>query len=438
MTYRSPSPLQAPSRTQVRNPNIQRGGSGATERGDPLPPPDTDQLDPPPFAKKLAFAVGLLLVLASPIDAIAGVPRFNLLSLLVLCALYVAFVPGAAAQVFSVNPYVVSSTLLFLCLSLGVLETRVTDFATTKTIRFGLYWVVIPAMFYSIGSNTSLSRSLFYGIACAGVLQVFFVFFHYGSPTQLAKTTQQAGGRLGFEEQGPIGVARALGLAVVGFIFVIQRKVFSIGAIIAAVFLLLTMPYLFFSGTRTVMFALFLSIAAAAVIVLPLAKSSRMIILACLICLFIVFFALNFGGEDYLVKRFATVFQNFEEADNRTGRWLYTLRLISKFSVQDWIIGKGTADFAAVMAVFGTTTLDHPHNIFLELLYENGVLGVSVFIILLAFVGMGLLSLRHAPPEWRDLGFAAAVGFFFALVNAQASFDMSRNFWIDPCAHRQS
>jgi O-antigen ligase len=419
-----------PLRTHLRKPLARRDGKAAAEGNEALPSPGPDHVELPLFANAIAFLVGFLLVLAPTIDALAGVSRLNLLSLLLLFAMHVLLVPGAISQIFRVNPYMVCATLLLLCLAFGITETRAGSFAITKTVRFGLYWVVIASIFFSIGSRLSLSRSFFYGIACAGALHVVFLVFFYGSPTQLATITQDAGGRLGLEEQGPIGVARTLGLAVVGFIYIIQRKIASFTAIVASFFLLLTMPYLFFSGSRTVMFGLFLSMAAGAIFVLPFWKSNRIIFVTFFIFLFIIFFALNFGGEQFLMERFGTIFEHFEEADNRTLRWEYTLELIANFSLDHWLIGRGTADYAAVMAAFGSRGLDHPHNIFLELLYENGIIGVSIFIVLLLFVGKGLLALRQLSPEWRGLGFAAATGFFFALVNAQASFDISRNFWV--------
>jgi len=86
--------------------------------------------------------------------------------------------------------------------------------------------------------------------------------------------------------------------------------------------------------------------------------------------------------------------------------------------------GHGTGAFPAVL--FGRDMRLYPHNLFAELLFENGLPG---FLLLMLFILLTYRAARRLARRWEDARWLWLL-FVMALLNAQVSGDLPANEWI--------
>jgi O-antigen ligase len=100
-------------------------------------------------------------------------------------------------------------------------------------------------------------------------------------------------------------------------------------------------------------------------------------------------------------------------------------------------LGYGTGAFGPLIGL-GDTRI-YPHNIFLELWVENGILGLAIFVVFLAMVARRWRNGLSAAAQVAEAGEnrlrdilirTAGVQWFFALACAQFSGDLPQNPWI--------
>lgn len=63
------------------------------------------------------------------------------------------------------------------------------------------------------------------------------------------------------------------------------------------------------------------------------------------------------------------------------------LRLLNNiYDTKSWVFGMGPAASVSFVKIAGSTIAVHAHNIYVETLYRNGILGVILFLLLLFFL----------------------------------------------------
>ena len=121
------------------------------------------------------------------------------------------------------------------------------------------------------------------------------------------------------------------------------------------------------------------------------------------IVLFIIVFCLAaaFSGFSDAGNRILDFFVQWR-TEERIALWTDTLRLLSENSLQDWIFGHGIGSFRYHFEIFtktseASTSIYHvfPHNVFFQLIFENGLIGFSII-----FGGIAWLLLSL----WRGYG----------------------------------
>lgn len=104
---------------------------------------------------------------------------------------------------------------------------------------------------------------------------------------------------------------------------------------------------------------------------------------------------------------------------------IYSAEQAWNFFLNSPIIGHGTGSFKALV----NETLEYPHNIFLELGMENGLLMLSIFVGFIGYVFYNLVGQRNAAADQNDkyLFNTAVLIFLFGFFNAQFSGDIAHN-----------
>ena len=165
--------------------------------------------------------------------------------------------------------------------------------------------------------------------------------------------------------------------------------------ILAAMYLLLE------SSSRIAWLAFFSSIFLTSILFFKL----RRIIIG--IILFTIFscLAAAFSGFSDAGNRILDFFAHWR-TEERVALWTDTLRLLSENSLQDWIFGHGIGSFRYHFEIFtntseASTSIYHvfPHNVFFQIIFENGLIGFSIIIGGIAWL---LLSLWRGYSRLRD------------------------------------
>ena len=125
------------------------------------------------------------------------------------------------------------------------------------------------------------------------------------------------------------------------------------------------------------------------------------------IVLFIIIFCLAaaFSGFSDAGNRILDFFAQWR-TEERVELWTDTLRLLSENSLQDWIFGHGIGSFRYHFEIFtntseASTSIYHvfPHNVFFQIIFENGFIGFSIIFSGIAWL---LLSLWRGYSRLRD------------------------------------
>lgn len=127
-----------------------------------------------------------------------------------------------------------------------------------------------------------------------------------------------------------------------------------------------------------------------------------------------------------VVQRFELLFQEDKGASIDERAYYYKLAL--HLSRENSWHGYGTGSWALVMG--DGNTIAYPHNVLLETLFEQGIVGLIALVLFVAAVllsGIGQLLSRRSSP-WKDsIALGAYCSFLFAFMAAQTSGDIYDN-----------
>jgi O-antigen ligase len=134
------------------------------------------------------------------------------------------------------------------------------------------------------------------------------------------------------------------------------------------------------SSSRIAWLAFFSSIFLTSLIFFKL----KQILIGILVFIIIFCLAVAFSGFSDAGNRILEFFAQWR-TEERVALWSDTLRLLSENSLQDWIFGHGIGSFRYHFEIFtntseASTSIYHvfPHNVFFQIIFENGLIGFSI------------------------------------------------------------
>lgn len=168
-----------------------------------------------------------------------------------------------------------------------------------------------------------------------------------------------------------------------------------------ALTILADMYLLFESGSRIAWLAFFSSIILTALIFFRL----KQMLIGIVLFITISCLAVALSGFSDAGNRILDFFAQWR-TEERVALWADTVRLLSENSLPDWIFGHGIGSFRYHFEIFtntseASTSIYHvfPHNVFFQIIFENGLIGFSMI-----FWGVTwmLLSLWRGHSRLRD------------------------------------
>jgi O-antigen ligase len=394
------------------------------------------------FIKVPEFGAALLLVAAPAITGllelvVGEVPIKTLLVHLFFGVIFLIFFFQKGKSLGLLNPILVGSIFLGIWLAVGLIYTPDRTYGDFKTQRYFLenVFMILPAVvFYK--STWRVERFLKYVLFLGWLLCFYSVFWILT-------------GNLGNERLAPgsyqvIPFGRILALTILAAVALHylkrQKGVYKPTHLL---YLLLAFPLLIAAVTRGALLSLLV-----AIFVLMLIQGDRRYILTR-----IRRFAFIFGLLVlflFLVVPLLPDFARVRLVPGSDGWGSFGLRQMqlertTSLFLQSPLVGQGTGGFRAG----DETAFIYPHNIFAELLSENGIIGFGLFTVIL-FVGFGsaIRVLRKRPrpdyglsaAEWRYHKSCMSIMLAFSLLyfgNAQTSFDLPGNaglwFFLTAC-----
>ena len=307
----------------------------------------------------------------------------------------------------------------------------------TQNLSYGKYKVfwVLAFILVSFLFSPILIRHLYFFMICnLFFLLLYLVALHveYGNIDHVM--SEYGGVRLSMEDEndfGPISIGRYLVLNILNLVFLnyytfIYRKRFKYLLLTFSIILLgYVSIYIFFTGTRSPIIAFILAFFLYFVL---RPKSFRLRNFVSILGVFLIlgmsiYFVgkyINASGHDavdeFVVDRYDNPDIAFE------GRMVVFERAIKLISLDySLIIGEGAGNYGFLLTGISNIK-SFPHNIFLEILVENGFIALILFLYIIAQI-----CYRNLFMEFSSKYMYLIVIFYFMLINAQSSNDLVGN-----------
>jgi hypothetical protein len=271
-------------------------------------------------------------------------------------------------------------TLFCIQITIGILYTNAVNYGSYKVLLF--ISIVIPSLLIS-GLTLKLNKYIFVSI----IFLMLAVFNEFGSPLSILNDITPFY-RLGSEDNNSIVLSRGLGLGFISGLFLLKPELSKIKKIMIFMIIFLFFIYMILTGSKGPIIALLISL----IFYFLFNPYKKKIINNKYVLL--VFIMLGFLMVKYL-RLILSAF-DFTFIENRTKGGSFSSRLelyeilLNDFynsGVFNLLFGKGTGNYGFLFS--GMDQAEYPHNMILEVLYENGIIGL---IILLTIIFVLLIS----------------------------------------------
>ena len=342
--------------------------------------------------------------------------------------------PSYFIRIFNA-PYLLMAVLILL-LFLGVTYTSAPIYGWQKSSRFAVFASLMylsPILFIAVKSD--FNKILWILLIIGVLVAVVTIIMPHSAVVQ-----ERAEQRAGFLEAGPLETAEKIAIAgLVAFCFIVfqdsKKSLKIIGGIITPICLL----GMVLTGARGSLFAMVLCCAVAPLI-LGRQVSKKWIIPGVLVVVLGMGYALTAAGgvAEMSVERISRLWSQEggikTVAETRLPLYSWTLSNIPDSP----IFGHGTGSYAVDKE--GVDQRTYPHNTILELLYENGLIGASVFV---AFVYLAYRKWKQSrrcildylgDTQMYAFSSISVLLFIFAFLQAMKSNDIEGNRFMFFCA----
>ena len=281
-------------------------------------------------------------------------------------------------------------TLLLIFASISLMWTRAPIYGEYKISLFLLMFISFIPSIIIINKNILEFNRLY---LLTSLVMLTIIIFLYGSPLFLSNSLGRyyrfdAGGTM-----NPIILAKYLGVLSIVFFFnfIYENKLLL--RVIYFFAMVLSLIYILYTGSKGPLFSFL------AVLISILYVERNKLKVKFLVLIPMLVFSL------YLIPQINTYVNDFISSDFFDSRFLrsegsytvrsdaqlLTLESYSNTFITDKLIGLGIGDYGYLNQHHDE--IDYPHNSFLEILYELGLVGIILFAISLVILGRNFFSI---------------------------------------------
>lgn len=373
------------------------------------------------------FGIGVFIQLSMPMTDLYQIPNVRGIFFgFIIAAFIFLFLTGVSIRVGS--SLLVSYLALSTFLALGILYSRAPVYGTNKAIMTVAYFWALGTVIYNLVDDISSAKLFLKGLVVGGVLLIGITALTFGNPIDMIRGANRFF-RLRFGEEGnPILLARHLALAITVFTTYVAMRRRWIDILWCLPLSSLAFMYLIATGSKGPLVALIASFISTPIL---LAKGAMARISVALVVggVFLVgaIGVLAMLPQEFIQERFVEKIQNLSM---RLPAYKIAMSAIMDSDPIALLVGHGTGDFGYLD--LGKDARSYPHNVFLEITYENGLVGFG----LLAFAFIcPLLALMRAlkyrlTPSHHMLLAGLTASYIASIINAQFSGDLGANLFI--------
>jgi O-antigen ligase len=286
-------------------------------------------------------------------------------------------------------------------------------------IRTILFFILIrnSIIIYLKTSNNSLIKLFTYIFKLNVLLLYFYMFLNLGIIIDSFLNSS----RFETELANPIWLSRFISETMLGVLILVKLKTINF------FWILLVSPFLFLmiiSGSKGPILSLFISFFLFLIIFTTyknknknyflnkIKKFVKNSILPLILAILIIVISINFLPQDFIYARFSldSIFSNMEGL--RVDRYLRSIEIIK----DNLIFGVGLGGWPIKYS--GIDIIDYPHNIILEIFSEIGLIGLTLFLLILVLVSVNI--------TFKNIDYKMIyVLFIFNFINAMFSGDIA-------------
>jgi O-antigen ligase len=131
------------------------------------------------------------------------------------------------------------------------------------------------------------------------------------------------------------------------------------------------------------------------------------------------FLAAYISGLAAINSRITDILINWR-TEERVINWMDTIKMLSDNSVKDWLLGHGIGSFRYYFADYSTFKVNgeavvwsFPHNVFFQIIFENGIIGLLTILVGMALLMIGLWRGYHLLKDKNDRNFLVTIFILF-------------------------
>jgi O-antigen ligase len=379
------------------------------------------------YLSTTAVIVGLLLVLGPALSAAFGVhfirsaPAFLLFS-------YAVVYSVATRRNIELTLFHRASLALLLLLLVGLLHSRSPVHGAVKLLLMSFSWGLFSVALFNVFRTQRLVHLFLVGIGVGGIAYVLILWLSEGHPFGILASANLFF-RLSLGDTGnPIWLARGMGVSILVMIWYLTDRPVGKLSFLAIPAIPVMFAYMLATGSKAPIVGVVLAAA-----VFAFARGGTKTRVATIAMLVLVVLVLSsvapmFSEQDIIGGRILGT--GAASLGRRMESWELALDGFGRGSVLNMIFGYGTGAFSHLSR--SADVRDYPHNVLIETLYEGGVVGLALLVVVIV---APLVALRRQfaggaaeqGRAWRGLVATALALYAFAVANAQMSGDLSSN-----------
>jgi len=371
------------------------------------------------MGKMMVFSIGFFLQASLPLTNVFFVPHVRLFFFGFTFLLFLFLL--LTGLKFQSGKFFLIGLLFFVVVFISLPFTRAPEYASLKVVQMIGYFFLLPLVLINTIRVGKQEDYFINGLFLAGIFFIATTLYYYGNPYSVLKSASRFF-RLQLGSGGnPIMTSRYLGLSVITFVyFILVRKSILLKAS-SFLFASVAFMYMVSTGSKGPMASLLLSLL---VFVFFATKYRKTCAITLIVCGVISgFLLLMLLPPEFISQRF------FSKIENLSGRLPVLLNTINYLFHADFIqllLGHGLGDFGFFS--LGRDTRMYPHNIFIEILFETGMVGLILFLWWVLYPVKVFFKINKFKLD-------AAGGFFlsvylYSIINAQSSGDLPTNYFI--------
>ena len=379
------------------------------------------------LASILAFLTGMFVQISMPLTDLYEVPNVRAVFFALILGVFILrFLSGAPMKVGS--PILMTYLGLSIVLAVGILYSRAPVYGTTKVILVCSYFWLLGTVIYNLIDDMSIGKAFLNGLLIGGLLLVAVTVMEFGNPIEMFQRANRFF-RLRFGEEGnPIMLGRHLALTIITiatYVAVQRRWKDLVWSIPLG---LLTLVYLVATGSKGPLLALVLSLVIIPLLMMKgvMGRLSTSILLVGLFSVVTVV-GIEFLPKGFIEERFTEKVQNLSL---RMPAYQDVMKTLYESDAVQALVGHGTGDYGYF--ALGRDERAYPHNVLLEVAYENGLIGVGLLVAALGYPLVTVIRATQHKLEYRQRMVLAGLSatYISSVINAQFTGDLGANLLI--------